>query len=789
MGPIRSSLLLNNPITAKLVNDIDWSKHPLGSPETWPVSLMLTLNSFFGSKHAISIFWGEENFYFYNDAYIPIVGNDKHPHAMGKPGHDVWEEIWPVLKPQIEKVTSEGVASWYVDQYLPIFRDGKLEDAYFTYSYSPIMDEKGNICGTLVISIENTERLIAENKLESTKKELLQAVERFKLMSESLPQLVWTTQPNGAVDYLSKQWVEYTGIPEEAQHGYAWLELVVHPEDRQRTVDHWNRAVAGLNPYDIEYRLKKFDGTYRWFKVRGTPFKNSKGEILIWFGTCTDIQDAKVAQLNYEKNVDQSPAMLWITDINGSCTYLSKQWYELTGQTVEEGLGFGWLEATHPDDKEAASIAFNEAHINHTYFMVEYRLRSKTGEYRWAIDAGNARFDSQGNYLGISGTVFDVHEKKLAELATEQITLQLKAIVKNIGEGLVLTDPDGRMLLCNPGLCKLFGFNNEEEALGIIDSKFQFLKAFDISGNLLDFNNYPLRRILNGESYNDYEIIHENVDKGTKWVGSYSGQPIYDNEGKLSFAILTVRDVTSRIKNEQDLRDAVNSRDEFLSIASHELKTPLTSLRLQVQSSLRKLKRNNPDDFTVEKLESIFVKSDAQIDRLARLVEDMLDLTRIQSGKLSYNFTEWDLGQIVSEVVERFNTLNEGGVAIFKNTIQESAIGFFDHDRIEQVIINLLTNALKYGLGNEVIISMKVKNSKALVEITDQGLGIKPHNYELIFNKFERIVSADEVSGLGIGLYVSRQIVESHQGKIWVESIFGKGSTFFIELPIKELKI
>ena len=394
MGPIKSNFLLNNPATAKIVNEIDWAKHPMGPPESWPSSLVLTLTSFFGSKHAISIFWGEENYYFYNDAYIPIVGSDKHPHAMGQPGHIVWSEIWSVLKPQIDKVMQEGVASWFVDQYLPIFRDGKLEDAYFTYSYSPIVDEGGLIRGTLVIAIENTERIKAENRLESTKKELTYAVERFKLMSESLPQLVWTARSDGCADYLSTQWVAYTGIPEADQLGYSWLDLVVHPEDKARTVIHWNNAVAGLEPYDIEYRIKKFDGTYRWFKVRGTPFKDSEDKVLVWFGTCTDIQDTKEAQLNYEKSVDISPAMLWITDVNGSCTYLSKQWYELTGQTIEEGLGYGWLEATHPDDKEAAGIAFNEAHKNHTFFQVEYRLRSRNGDYRWVIDAGNARFET-----------------------------------------------------------------------------------------------------------------------------------------------------------------------------------------------------------------------------------------------------------------------------------------------------------------------------------------------------------------------------------------------------------
>lgn len=786
MSRDKSFFFPDNQLTARLAKELDWSKHPLGIPEKWPVALKLTLNTLFNTRHAVSLFWGEENYYFYNDAYIPYLGELKHPGAMAKKGSEVWSEVWPMLLEQIQQIMTEGKASWHENQLVPVHRPGKSNEAYFTYSYSPVIDEVGAIKGTLVISIENTERILNERKLFETKTELVQSIEQFKLMSELLPQLVWTALPDGTCNYLSKQWIEYTGIPEELQLGSGWLELVVHPDDVQKTLDHWNGAVSGKHPYDIEYRIKGKDGVYRWFKVRGSPLKDSNGNVITWFGTCTDIEDSKRTQLEYEKNVDLSPAMLWITDPNGYCNYLSHQWYEMTGQTTEEGLGYGWLEATHPDDKEKSGKAFIEANNKHGYFEVEYRLRMKNGEYRWCIDAGNPRFDSRGNYLGMAGTVFDVHEKKIAEEAKEQITKHLQGIVHNMGEGLILTDSQGNMLFWNPEACRLHGFSDSSEAISSIEKNPDLFRQYTLDGDRLF--EWPLANILKGQTFTGVEIILERTDTGEKWIASYNGSPIFDEHDRLVFAVLTVRDVTARINTETDLINAISSRDEFLSIISHELKTPLTSLKLQTQSTQRKINKGKTEELTLDKLSQLFVKNENQINRLIRLVDDMLDITRIHSGRLSYHLKQADLCKIARDVYDRHKEQFENLHIPLTCKTKGEIIGEFDNERIEQVINNLLTNALKYGLGKEVVIDVKrAGDDQCRIMVIDQGFGIDPKNFEVIFKKFERVISADEVSGLGIGLFISKQIVEAHGGKIWVESELNKGSTFIVELPLNKL--
>lgn len=891
-------------VTGRIAQEIDWSKHPLGPSSGWPISLKVTLNTLFNSKQPVCLFWGPESYYFYNDAYIPILGEEKHKWAMGRPGLEVWKEAWSVLIPQIDEVMNNGTATWHEDQLISINRNGKLEDAYFTYGYSPVIDEDGDIKGVIVLCTETTERVISQ-------RELAESVKRIKLMSESLPQLVWTCLPSGECNYLSKQWVEFTGRPEKEQLGFHWLDMVLHPEDRDRTYNHWIGAVQGIHPYDIEYRLRRHDGVYHWFKVRGTPLKNENGEITYWFGTCTDIQDAKQMQINYERNVDQSPAILWITERNGYCSYLSKQWYELTGQSHEEGLGFGWLSATHPDDKERAGKAFNDANDSHGFFRVEYRLKSKDGSYRWAIDAGNPRFDSQGNYLGMAGTVFDVHDRKLAEQALEksqqdlyrtlmqapvavaylkgpklvytlanshyqdligkgdfilnkparealpemeerthqmlenvyktgetsraseymttitkggvtepgyydytvlrvedakgnpdgiiivavditkqvlarrgnqELTNRLQAIIDNISEGLILADNNGKILLFNPSALELHGFKNMEEVISTLSDYPDLFKLSTLNKKEIPINQWPLSRVLSGEEITEVEVIVERSDTKTTWIASYSGSPVLDSNGKLILGVLTVRDVTAKLDSEAKLIAAVNSRDDFLSIASHELKTPLTSLKLQIQSAIRKISKNK--DLTKVEMDDLLDKNEAQVNRLARLIDDMLDLTRVQSGKLSYNFQENDLSLILREVAERFRTQFEDSATILQIECDNSAVGLFDKERIEQAILNLLTNSIKYGEGKPVHVRLKTKDKKALIEVEDQGMGIDPENHNKIFERYERVVAANEISGLGIGLFISREIIQAHHGKLWVDSKVGQGSTFSMELPL-----
>lgn len=238
---------------------------------------------------------------------------------------------------------------------------------------------------------------------------------------------------------------------------------------------------------------------------------------------------------------------------------------------------------------------------------------------------------------------------------------------------------------------------------------------------------------------------------------------------------------------EQNLKEALFYRDEFFSIASHELKTPLTSLMLQSQLFKRSVQKNDPMAYSPERIDRLVGEAERQVGRLTRLVDDMLDISRIRTGKLSITKEPISIMEIVVDVVERMSPqFANSGCEIPRIFFAETGETECDRMRIEQVLSNLLDNALRYGRGLPIEIQVKKLFQQIEVSVIDYGMGIAREDQARIFTRFQRAVPASEVSGLGFGLYIARQIVEAHGGTIWVESELDKGSTFRFTLPLKE---
>ncbi len=232
-------------------------------------------------------------------------------------------------------------------------------------------------------------------------------------------------------------------------------------------------------------------------------------------------------------------------------------------------------------------------------------------------------------------------------------------------------------------------------------------------------------------------------------------------------------------------KEHVAARDDFLSIASHELKTPLTSLKLQAQVMMRALNRNDSEALSRDKVTNLIKQIDNQTSRLTRLVDDMLDISRIRTGRLKMEMEELDVAEMINEVIERLRPqFSKVTGKTPEVQIEGTITAFWDRFRIEQVLTNLFTNAIRYG--NEKPVQVKVSRQGNIVSISviDQGIGIAAENVEKIFNRFERAgMSASEVSGLGLGLFITNQIVKAHGGSIEVTSSPGKGATFTVHLP------
>ncbi len=260
------------------------------------------------------------------------------------------------------------------------------------------------------------------------------------------------------------------------------------------------------------------------------------------------------------------------------------------------------------------------------------------------------------------------------------------------------------------------------------------------------------------------------------------GQRLAARHDHPAVIVLAFDDVTE-LKNTQDkLQHAVRARDEFLSIASHELKTPVTALHLQIQNILRAANRDD-EKVSREWLLGKVTRSETQLLRLSRLIDNLLDVSRIAAGRLEFEPEDLDVGAVAAETADR---LREDATRAGSELIVETAqgvTGYWDRLRLEQVVTNLITNATKYGGGQPILLTVRAEAEHVLVQVEDHGIGISAENQARIFERFERAVSDREYGGLGLGLWITRQIVEALGGRISVQSEPGKGSKFTVALP------
>gem|GEM_PF-1290733 len=249
----------------------------------------------------------------------------------------------------------------------------------------------------------------------------LQAGEaKLRTLAEAVPCIVWTCEPSGFLTYFNEQWAEYTGRDVEASLGFGWADTL-HPDDRARVLERWQRSTATGDVYEGEARYRRHDGEYRYHHFRAVALRDANGAVQRWYGASLDVHELRAADQRFRDMANAAPAILWVTEPDGSCSFLSRGWSDFTGQPESEARGYGWLEPTHPEDIARVRQAFEAANAARLPFTVDYRLRRADGTYRWVLDVGRPRFGPNGDFLGYVGSVFDISERKQAEEARERI--------------------------------------------------------------------------------------------------------------------------------------------------------------------------------------------------------------------------------------------------------------------------------------------------------------------------------------------------------------------------------
>lgn len=655
--------------------------------------------------------------------------------------------------------------------------------------------------------------------------EALQA--RFDKVSQATDLGVWFCDlPFGELTWNAKT-KQHFWMPENARVTIEDFYEHIHPEDRERTRYAIEHSIEARQSYDIEYRTIRpaEPNQWKWIRAVGWTDYDASGKPTRFDGITLDLTEAKsreeklkASEIRFRNLADSIPQIAWTTDAAGAMSYVNQNWTDYTGTKLEDIVQSGGIDLVHPDDREIVMLNWQAALSERKGFETEARLKSKSGEYEWFLMRGNAIKNSRGEVEHWFGTNTNIHDQR----RSYEILKTINDVGQNISAELDLTS---LVQAVTDAATKITGAEFGAFFYNELNEKGESYMLHTISGVPREaFAQFPMPRntLVFEPTFRNLGVVRSNditkdprygksnpyygMPKGHLPVVSYLAVSVVSRSGEviggLFFGhskpgIFTAREeeivkglsaqAAIAIDNAKLFRaseTAVRVRDEFLSIASHELQTPLTGLSLSIQLRLRDLKRNNAEAFSQEKLEKIFLDQEAFLKRLNRLVNDILDVSRMTKGKIEFHKERFDLSEAVSELVERFQvTTDAQGVALTLHC-QPALVGVWDRFRIEQALLNLLTNAIRYGNKKPIHVEVLKEGALAVVKVKDHGMGIHAKDQGRIFNRFERAISKNEVSGLGLGLFITDEIVKAHEGNIRVVSSPGQGAEFIVSLPL-----
>lgn len=387
-----------------------------------------------------------------------------------------------------------------------------------------------------------------------------------------------------------------------------------------------------------------------------------------------------------------------------------------------------------------------------------------------------------GSFVGlelVKGLFFVVTTAVLLKLlidrhiaAIRRSERRLHSIIASMADGVILVDQHGDVIETNLAAVDLFGLTERAELL----KPFRMLgRDFDVrtpDGAPIRADGHAIARALQGETIHHDELIVRRRD-GAVLTIALSVAPVRDRgDDRLTLAIAVLRDVT-------EVKRLERLRDEFLSMAAHELKTPITTLKAYVQTLQRFPNRVSTDHSEVFKL------LDQQCNRVSRLVQELLEVSRLQVGSLRLRPKTFDLTELTDEVLEALRrTVPDHRLVL---DAERGAFITADPERIQQVLLNLIDNAGKFShAGSEIVVRIERQGDEVEVSVADTGIGIAPDKQPLIFQRFSQAHAGTEHDrgGLGLGLYICREIIARHRGRIWVDSAVGRGSVFHVRLPV-----
>jgi signal transduction histidine kinase len=669
------------------MREVQWDATAVGPVTTWPASLKSIVAMMLYARQPMFLWWGPELIQFYNDGYVPSFGVGRHPSAMGQRGRECWAEIWPVIGPEIEGVIAQREATFHEDALVPIFRNGRMEEVYWTYGYSPVFEADGSVAGVLVVVTETTSRVVAQRRLRTAR---------------DLADVIGGATTAEALGRAALQAV--AAAPEDAP----WA--LVHrphgsPDSSLITTDNLDAATA---------------------------------QAVV----------ARVASEPIRSDFEASEPRL--IDLSSILGLPGAPWPEPSQHALVIPLDGG--AAKEPYGRMviglSARLPYDAAYQDH--------IRGLAGQLTSAVQ----RIDSLGARVAAEGARND---------------LLMQAPVA----AALLVGPTWRFELANPLYEELVGRHvvgrNWHDCFpelhgsvveGILTGVYEQGRTFFASEQ-----HIPL--VSNGvaeDRFFDFNMI-----------------PMRSDTGAIDGMMVVALDMTAQVRARRQLESSAvelkrlsEAKDQFVAMLGHELRNPLAP----IATALRVMELRG-----VSGLERELAVIDRQVNHLTRLVDDLLDVSRIASGKVELDLTVLEISDVIARAIEVTSPIIEQRHQRLVVNVPRSGLRVrADIGRMTQVIANLLTNACKYGEAHgEIHVIAELRGGHVAVRVVDSGIGIDPEMLPLVFDLFsQERQSIDRArGGLGLGLAIVKNLMSMHGGSVDARSEGrGKGSTFTVTLPL-----
>lgn len=656
-------------------------------------------------------------------------------------------------------------------------------------SVTALRDAENKITGFLGIGRDISDR-------KATEEALRQSEHRYATLAQTAPVGIFRTDAAGRCLFMNEQACEIMGATLEEAIGEGWTKYV-HPEDRERVITQWNQTVQQHLPSKSEYRFGDRLGVTTWVLVQAVAERESTGEVTGFIGTITDISERQAALRDRQQSEEELRKQAFLLDLthdtiivrctDGEIEFWNRGAQEMYGWTKAEAIGK--ISHTLLQTQFPQPLAQIEAELlQHGRWEGELIHTKRDGTpivvaSRWALQR-----DEQGRPERTLEINNDITERKRAEEELRHLSKALESAV----EGISQLDRQGHYINVNPAYARMIGYQPEE----IIGKEWHLTVHPEDQEKLQAAYQ---RMLTNGKVEVEARAVRKDNSVFDQQVVLVKA---YDQEQQFIGHYCFMKDISDR-------REVERLKDEFVSVVSHELRTPLTSISGALDLLAGGVLQAEPED--AQRMLNIAASN---TDRLVRLINDILDIERIESGKVEMTLQTCNAAELITQSAEAMEEMaDQAGVTLSVSPL--SAHLWADPDRIIQVFTNLLSNAIKFSPPNSTVwLSAELRTvendlaiqlhgdteqelteslpnrvsvaSHILFKVKDQGRGIPPEKLESIFERFGQVDASDsrQKGGTGLGLAICRRILQHHGGQIWAESTLGEGSTFFFTLPI-----